>query len=265
MVYPRAVFNQTSQEFMGARELLQVLAVLLLCLTHLYVSRLRFLHRQEGWLSFTGGAASAYVFVYILPKLGYQQLILAGAVPAEGWLGYLQHHAYLVAFAGFLSYFGVTRIAERVQVDPNQPVPLSVDEPLEALHVGAMALYALLVGYLLADYQGDGWAPIALATTALTLHFIGASHVILKRYGPHYDRWIRWLMVAATIAGAGIGALTTLRPTIVALWFAFLAGAIIVIVLEQEIPHGEHSHFGWFFSGAAFFSALALTAEITVI
>ncbi len=246
---------------MDPRLVFQILALLLLCLTHVFVSRLEHLHVNKGWLSFSGGVAAAYVFVYILPKLGYQQLILAGAVPAVGWLGYLQHHAYLVAFAGFLAYFGVSRIGDRAREAPHLPVTISLEQPLEALHIFAMALYALLVGYLIADYQGAGWVPIVLATIALTMHFLGASHVILQRYGALYDRVIRWLMVAATLLGAGIGALTTLRPTIVALWFAFLAGAIMVIVLEQELPHGEHSHFGWFLAGALFFSTLLLTAE----
>ena len=243
---------------MGPREFLQLLAVLLLCLVHLYIGRMHFLHRGKGWLSFSGGTASAYVFVYILPKLGFQQLILVGAAPATGWLGYLQHHAYLVAFAGFLAYFGASRAGERVQVPPDQTPGDALRHPLEALHILSVALYALLVGYLIADYQRPGWAPILLAIVVFTLHFIGSNHVVLGRYGTLYDRLIRWLLVAATLIGAGIGAVTTLRPTIVALWFAFLAGAIIVNVLEQELPEGEQSDFGWFFAGALFYSLLVL-------
>jgi hypothetical protein len=247
---------------MGPREYLQILALVLLCLVHLFIGRLQFLHRDKGWLSFSGGAAAAYVFVYILPKLGYQQLILVGATPATGWLGYLQHHAYLVALLGFLTYFGASRAGERVQVSADQPPAEALSHPLELLHIASIVLYALLVGYLIADYQVPGVTPIMLATTAFTLHFLGSDHVVLQQYGRLYDRMIRWLLVGATIAGAGIGFLTTLRPTIVALWFAFLAGAIIINVLEQELPEHEHSHFWWFFAGASFFSALALGSEL---
>ena len=246
---------------MGPREYLQIVALLLLCLVHLFVGRLQFLHRGKGWLSFSGGAAAAYVFVYVLPKLGYQQLILAGAAPATGWLGYLQHHAYLMALLGFLAYFGASRAGDRVQAPAEQPTMEALRHPAEILHIASVTLYALLVGYLIADYQRPGLTAILLATIALTLHFLGSDHVALERYGRLYDRVIRWLLVGATIVGAGIGALTTLRPTVVALWFAFLAGAIIVNVLEQELPEGKHSHFGWFFAGALFFSALALAHE----
>ncbi len=246
---------------MGPREYLQILALVLVCLVHVFVGRLQFLHRSKGWLSFSGGAAAAYVFVYILPKLGYQQLILAGAVPQAGWLGYLQHHAYLMAFAGFLAYFGASRAARSIDGPADQARITTASHPLDAVHILSVALYALLVGYLVADYQGAGVTPILLGTIALSLHFLGSDHFVRRHYGELYDRFIRWLLAGATIAGACIGALTTLRPTIVALWFAFLAGAIIVNVLEEELPARGNSNFWWFFAGALFFSVLTLVLQ----
>ena len=250
---------------MGPREYLQILALLLLCLVHLFIGRLHFVHRGKSWLSFGGGTAAAYVFVYILPKLGYQQMILAGAAPERGWLGYLQHHAYLVALVGFLTYFSASRAGESVEVSADQTPMKSLRHPLETLHILSVTLYALLVGYLIADYQRPGLAPVLLGTIAITLHFLSADHVVLERYGKLYERLIRWLLVGATIAGACIGALTTLRPTIVALWFAFLAGAILTNVLEEELPKGRQNDFWWFFAGALFFSALVLGLEFKAV
>ena len=77
-----------------------------------------------------------------------------------------------------------------------------------------------------------------------------------------YERSIRWLLAGATIVGAVIGAVTAIRLTIVALWFAFLAGAIIVNVLEQKLPDGKSSDFGWFFTGATLCSLLFLWTEV---
>ena len=243
---------------MGPPVLLQILALVLLCLVHVFVGRLHFLHPGKTWISFSAGAAAAYVFVYLLPKLGYQQLILSGAAPASGWLGYLQHHAYLVAFLGFLVYYGASRASQAVQTSEGQTPREDFAHPLQILHILSVVLYALLGGYLVADYQRPGATPIALATIALTLHFVGSDHVVAQRYGGLYDPLIRWLLVGATIVGACIGALTTLRPTIVALWFAFLAGAILINVLEEELPEGEHGDFWWFFAGAVFFWVLSL-------
>ena len=168
---------------MGPREYVQILAIVLLCLVHLFIGRLQFLHRDKGLLSFSGGAAAAYVFVYVLPKLGYQQIILAGAAPATGWLGYLQHHAYLVALLGFLAYFGASRASERIEVSANQTPAEALSHPLELLHILSVVLYALLVGYLIADYHRPGAIAILLATIAFSLHFLGSDHVVLERYG----------------------------------------------------------------------------------
>lgn len=248
---------------MGLKEFMQVFALVLICLVHLFIGRIHVLRRGKSWLSFSGGAAAAYVFIYLLPKLGYQQLILAGVAPASGWLGYLQHHAYLVAFAGFLVYFGASRAGRSVDVATDGTSIQHLAHPAEAVHLLSVVLYSVLVGYLIVDAQRPGLAPLGLATVALTLHFLGADHVVQERYGALYDRIVRWLMVGAVIAGACIGALTILRPTIVALWFAFLAGAIIINVIEEELPRqGGHNDYWWFLTGAVFFSALILGFQL---
>ncbi len=245
---------------MGLREFLQILTLVLLCLAHLFVERLHFLHRGQAWISFSGGAAAAYVFVYLLPKLGYHQLILSGAAPASGWLGYLQHHAYLVALVGFLVYFGASRAGRYAKMSVDQMPSEGLRHPLEILHILAAVLYALLVGYIVADFH-RGWTPMVFGTIVLTMHFVGYNHAVAEHYGRLYDRFIRWALVGATIVGACIGALTTLRPTIVAIWFAFLAGAMIINVLEEELPEGRHSSFWWFFAGAVFCSVLILALQ----
>lgn len=250
---------------MGQKEFIQALAVLLLCLVHLLVGHMHFLRRGRSWLSFSGGAASAYVFVYILPKLGYQQLILAGAVPQTDWLGYLQHHAYLAAFAGFLTYFGVSRAGQGIEVSKDKTAGDSLNHWLEILHIFFMVLYTLLVGYLITDYSRPGLVPPVLATLALTLHFLGTDHVAFKRYGTLYDRSIRWLLVGGTLTGACIGILITLSPTVFALWFGFLAGGIIINVLEEELPKGGHADFWWFLAGAVLFSMLGLGLQFNAV
>ncbi len=250
---------------MGLQESLQALAILILCMIHLIIGRMHFLHRGKGWLSFSGGAASAYVFVYILPKLGYQQMILSGAVPQTGWLGYLQHHAYLVAFAGFLIYFGASRAGQQIDNAQSTLENARHLHPVETLHVLSLALSALLVGYLVADYDRGNLAHVILGTIALALHFIGADHVTLKRYGALYDRFIRWILAGFTLVGAGIGAAITVGPTVFALWFGFLAGAMIVGILEEELPEGNQASFWWFLAGGVLFSALSLGLNFSAV
>jgi hypothetical protein len=243
---------------------MSIIAIVLLSLVHVFVGRLHFLDREEGsaWLSFSGGAAIAYVFVYVLPKLGYGQIALASATAERGFLDYLQHHVYLVALAGFTLYFGVALVAERLKESPPDPAGTEAHvHPLEIIHIASFAAYSLLVGYLVADAPWPGIAPILLTTVAIVLHFVESDHALCERYGRLYLRWIRWLLVAAVLAGWIIGVLTSVSAATVALWFALLAGSIIVNVIEEELPGEQHGRFWPFLGGVAVFTALILLIE----
>ena len=49
---------------------------------------------------------------------------------------------------------------------------------------------------------------------------------------------------------------------VVSLLTAFLAGSVLLNVLEQELPDGRSSSFGWFFTGVAAYAIIlsAVTA-----
>jgi hypothetical protein len=243
---------------------MSVISVVLLSLVHVFVGRLRFLDREDGsgWLSFSGGAAIAYVFVYLLPKLGRGQIVLGSAAAEYGYLDYLQHHVYLVALAGFTVYFGIALAAERLkEIPPDSGGTEAHSHPLEFVHIAGFAAYSLLIGYVVADVPQRGIAPLLLLTLALLLHVVGSDHALCQRYGRLYFRWIRWLLVAAVLAGWAIGVLTIVSAATVALWFSFLAGSIIINVIEEELPAGRHAHFWPFLGGAAVFTALILLIE----
>ena len=89
------------------------ISALILALSHLIVSRLRFFEgpRAHLWRSMTGGAAVSFVFLSILPGLEKQQDILevTAIVPFTA-----HHRVYLLCLAGFLAYYGFRRLATRV-------------------------------------------------------------------------------------------------------------------------------------------------------
>ncbi len=246
------------------RPLFSFVAVVLFCLVHLFIGRMRFLDKDRSWVSFCGGAAAAYVFVYMLPKLGYEQLILAGVLAERGSvLDYLHHHAYLVALAGFIVYFGVLMAVKGLKgLSPSEEPAGALGHPLEAIHILGFTGYSLLVGYLVADMQRPGLAPLILITSAFVLHFLGSDHVLYERYGTFYDRFVRWLLVAGALVGWGIGVLTEIPTATVALWFAFLTGGIIITVIDEELPRERQGQFWPFVGGAAGFAALILIFEL---
>lgn len=61
--------------------------------------------------------------------------------------------------------------------------------------------------------------------------------------------WRRW----------GIGAAVRVHPAVVALLFAFLAGAVVLNVLKEELPEERRSNFWAFTAGAAAYSSILLT------
>jgi len=139
---------------------------ILLAATHLAASRFRFLDRspRTRWLSFAGGVSAAYVFLHILPALRDLQRSLENA--EEGWLSYLDQHAYLLALTGMAIFYGLEHAVTRRR---------SEEEAIEGdaifwVHVGAFACYNALIAYLLVK-SGLRWR----ARTAVVFQRHGAA------------------------------------------------------------------------------------------
>lgn len=237
-------------------------AVLVLCLVHLFVGRLRLGHgyHRSGWLSAAGGAAVAYVFVYLLPKLAAKQQVLMAARHG-GLHGFLEHHVYLVALAGFVAYYGIDRAAELAKARAAASRPAHWVPPIRYLQVAATAAYCALVSYIIADSPEIGLAPLALFDLAMALHFLSADWGLQERFRGAYEWIVRWILVAATLLGWVIGAVTVVDDTTVALWTAFLVGCIIINVMHEELPTEQHSRFLPFLAGVASYTALLLAIE----
>jgi hypothetical protein len=232
-------------------------------LAHLLAGRLRFLSvsPRSAWLSAAGGSSVAYVFVYILPKLADKNLVLLRARDA-GIYGFLEHHAYLVALAGFVSYYSLDRADEFARRLPWSKGQLNPARLLVVyLRVVGFAAYSFLVGYMTVHHLSPGLAPLLLWTVALMLHFLISDHGLHHRYGAVYKRVICWALVVATMAGWGVGTVTHVADQTVALLFAFLAGFMIINVMREELPDWEHSHLWPFLVGAAAYTGLLLLYE----
>ena len=150
--------------------------------------------RRRRLRSFAGGLAAAYVFLLVLPKLADQQDILERAASDWPLIEYLYHHAYLVALAGFVSYYLVNVLAQATDAS----VPRSMRGAVLVVGLGA---YSALIGDLIAA-QDPQPLPLALFSTALTFHLIGLN---LAVYG-HLSRswkWLRALLLTFLFLGCG--------------------------------------------------------------
>ncbi len=239
-------------------------AVIIISMVHLFVGRCRVFNEmpRSAWLSASGGAAVAYVFVYILPKLPKLQKVL-GSASDEGFIAFLEHHAYLVALTGFIAYYGIDRAAEFLKNSRflGKRTTKAGSYALY-LHVIGFSAYNLITGLLIADISDTGFIALMLISLAMGLHFLGVDHGLEHQQPAIYNRIIRWVLSAAICGGWAIGMVTNISDVTVSLWLAFLAGGIILNTIRDEIPSKEHSRYWPFFLGATSYAALILLIEL---
>ena len=234
----------------------------LIATVHLLAGKMRFLDRRDGaLLDFLAGVAIAYVFVDILPHLAGKQEGFA-KLGDEGIYGFLEHHIYILALAGFLIYLGVilsdNKRRETLPTDKvrlaNAPLPVK----FEAL---SLAGYTFIIGYMLAEQPTHRIEPALIFAIAMAAHFIGLDHLFHQRYAELYDSGVRYLLTAALLAGWLLGFLIELSGVLYAASFAFLAGGIMIVATIFELPRISSPKRYWSFCGGA----VAFTLVILVL
>ena len=89
-----------------------LIAMALLALVPIFVKELHRLRdaTRNALLSAGAGASLAYVLMRILPKLAekHEDLLASADI---GVRGFLTHHVYLIALAGLVIYYGMSRVA----------------------------------------------------------------------------------------------------------------------------------------------------------
>ena len=127
------------------------------------------------------------------------------------------------------------------------------------VHLGSFGIYNALIGYLLLHREDMTLAGLAFFTVAMALHFLVTDYGLNEHHQHVYRRKGRWLLVAAVLAGFGLGLATDVSEAVVAVLIAFVGGGVILNVLKEEVPSERKSRF-WAFAGGAAAYALLLLA-----
>lgn len=228
---------------------------------HVVGWRLRFIDvtPRSVWLSAAGGVSVAYVFVHLMPELaqGQAALVRHGG-PA---LAFLEHHAYLLSLLGLTVFHGLERLAVRSKRrhrgaggGGSQTGPAGF-----AVHIGAFALYNLMVGYLLHDRARNPESALPLYGVAMGLHFLVNDYGLRQHHRDRYLHAGRWLLAAAVLCGWLLGWQVRVGDAAVHVVLALLAGAVVLNVLKEELPEGRESRFGAFAAGALGYAALLVS------
>jgi hypothetical protein len=232
-------------------------AVALLALIHLFGERLGFLQKlpRSAWLSAASGAAVAFVFVYLLPELSTGQEVIQEATPIE----WLQHHAYLIALAGFTAFYGLERLASKTG---RRSGSISEDDQVRRrvfwVHIAWFGFYNLLIGYLLVLRAQAEDVPLLPFGIAVALHFFVNDHALREDHRELYDGPGRRLLAVAVAAGWLLGWRLPAAPEWRAATHALLVGGIILTVLKEELPGYRESRFWAFALGAVAYTGLLL-------
>ncbi len=234
-------------------------AAVILVVIHLLAGRL---HSAEGgprnrWLSAAGGVSVAYVFVHLLPELARgQQVIKASELSL---LGYLEHHAYLLALIGLASFYGLERLIKSHR--RKLPEHAQSNGGLFWLHIAAFSMYNALIGYLLVHRAPGESGDLLTFTVAMALHFLVNDFALQSHHSHLYVYRGRWVLAASVLAGWALGQATALSALAISAAVAFVAGAIVLNVLKEELPEERNSRFSFFMLGAAGYSALLLAMQ----
>jgi len=99
------------------------------------------------------------------------------------------------------------------------------------------------IGYAVASPGDRAVEPLWLFAVAMGLHFLANDHSLVEHHGERYQRIGRWLLVAGLITGWLIGTLPAveIRPEILALVLAYIAGGTIMNILRHELPDTDRS------------------------
>lgn len=249
--------------------LLALLSALAMAALHLLAPRIRKLPGvpERTSSSFAGGIAVSYVFLHLLPELsaGNEEIAeLLGEPGARSPL--LGLEIFLVALVGFTVFYGLERWADRHHPRPHAGSGAGGEPPRQVfvVHLGAFALYNLVIGYSLPLNWRESAGFAVLYTIAIGLHFVLSDRGLEEHYGDRFDRWPpRLLLAGALLVGWGLASVAA--PTsgfLVSLLTAFLAGSILLNVFKEEIPSGGRSHFAWFVGGLALYTTLLVLVTV---
>jgi len=242
---------------------LSFIGATLIALVHLLMPHFRFM-RQPGnpWVPVSAGVALAYVFMDIFPHLAKIQLKLSDVIENNVY-GFLTHNVYLVCLIGFSVYLGIFILVNRYRASQilsdisfgSAPIPIKIE------YVSLVA-YSFLIGYLLSEQATHRPEPVLLFATAMAIHFMGIDGLLFKLVPNLYGRSMRFMLAASVYIGWLTGAMLEITDATLALWYAFLAGGLIVVATVNELSSiRSRGQYGAFIVGAGVFSALILSIE----
>lgn len=204
------------------------IAVTILAVIHIYGSKSKSLGSlwHTWFLSAAGGVSVAYVFVELLPRLDASKEVVN-----KFWhsVNIYDKHVYIVAFLGFVFYYGVEGISRNAKNRQREKTAFLIS-------LFSYSLFNFLIGYEVADINDPLVRPLILFTFAVGLHYFINDHALTKLHRDAYESLGRWVLAIALYFGWLAGLLTEIPEHYIAYGVAFIAGGMILNTLRYELP-----------------------------
>ncbi|MFB5661794.1 hypothetical protein [Alteribacillus sp. HJP-4] len=187
------------------------------------------------WVSFSGGVAVSYVFVYVLPSLHEEQ----EKFKASGLLA-MESELYLLGLFGLLVFYAVHNAAEKAYQKHAQG-----EGSFYWIQIIFFGMYNMFISYHVfgSDIEGiEAW----FYGLAVGLHFMAISNDLWREDAKRYVELGRYILAAGILSGWLLGVFVSMPDYALGIVFAFISGAMILNVLKKELPSEHNAHFRTF-------------------
>ena len=210
-------------------------------------------------LSLAGGMGVSYVVLAVLPALGREHLDLLGS--GRPVLDGLPDPVYLSVLVSLVGYYVLDRVVRSRQLTARrrQGQP-RISRRLFGIQVAAFALLNVCVGLALPGRLSGGATNLWLFAIAMALKAVVIDHALQADHVAAHARVGRWLLAAGVLLGLVLGVAVTLPPLGTALLRGFIAGAVVLNLVKEELPAERKSRPLLFAAGAATYALVLLVA-----
>ncbi|PRO65994.1 hypothetical protein C6I21_06740 [Alkalicoccus urumqiensis] len=205
------------------------------------------------WMSFAGGIAVSYIFVYILPSLHHEQQEFGDSAMELA----MESELYVLGLVGIILFFVINRLAERHRHAKGN----TIEDRFFFVQSLLFFSYNALLSYIL--FAGDqNLAQLLFYGMAAGLHFMAVAHDMYRENAEKHRLYGRWMLAAGILTGWLTAVLTPPSPFALSIAFAFLAGSMTFNVIKNEIPSEGDAHLPTFVLSAGIYTALTTLLKL---
>ncbi|MFV8830068.1 hypothetical protein [Alkalihalobacterium sp. APHAB7] len=207
--------------------------------------------KRLRWLSFSGGLAVSYVFVYVLPSLHQEQQKLKDYSSTLT----MESELYVIGLLGLLLFYSLEKSLSYAQLKGS-----AEKNTVFWLQVGFYTLYNMLISYTVVASNVQG-IQAAFYGAAIGLHYIAVANDLSLENPDQYNKVGKFVLAFGILTGWGLAIWVTVSSVVQAFIYAFISGAMILNVLKNELPKERNAHFLSFSMAIVSYTSITLTLK----